>query len=72
MTYTVGTGFHGLSAAGMTSGLAAFGLGSMATGIAVIATIPVVTGVAGYFLDKKVRSALRKAIARNADGLDAE
>jgi len=68
----VAAGFHGLSAAGMTSGLAALGLGSMATGIAGVAAIPVTTGAAGYFLRRKVRSALRKAIARNADGSNTD
>ncbi len=38
----------GLSAAGMTSGLAALGGGAMLTGIGVVASIPIATGLAGY------------------------
>ena len=45
----------GLSAAGITSGLAAIG-GSMLGGIAVVATIPVVAGAAGYGLVKGIKA----------------
>ena len=45
----------GLSAAGITSGLAALGGGAMLTGIAVVAAIPVATGLAGYGLIKGIK-----------------
>jgi len=45
----------GLSAAGITSGLAALG-GSMLGGIAVVATIPVAAGFAGYGLVKGIKA----------------
>ena len=46
----------GLSAAGMTSGLAALGGGAMLGGIAVVATIPVAVGAAGYGLVKGIKA----------------
>ena len=49
----------------MTSGLAALGLGSMATGIGVVAAIPIGLGLASYGVVKAI-----KAIAR-ANKLDA-
>ena len=45
----------GLSAAGITSGLAALG-GTMLGGLAVIATIPVVVGAAGFGLVKGIKA----------------
>jgi ribosome-binding protein aMBF1 (putative translation factor) len=45
----------GLSAAGITSGLAAIG-GSMLGGLAVVATIPVAAGAAGYGLVKGIKA----------------
>ena len=45
----------GLSAAGITSGLAALG-GTMLGGLAVVATIPVVAGLAGYGLVKGIKA----------------
>lgn len=45
----------GLSAAGITSGLAAIGGGTMLGGLAVVATIPVVVGAAGYGLVKGIK-----------------
>lgn len=45
----------GLSAAGVTSGLAALGGGAMLGGLAVVATIPVVAGAAGYGLVKAIK-----------------
>jgi DNA-binding XRE family transcriptional regulator len=45
----------GLSAAGITSGLAAIG-GTMLGGLAVVATIPVVAGAAGYGLVKGIKA----------------
>lgn len=45
----------GLSAAGITSGLAALG-GSMLGGIAVVATIPIAAGFAGYGLVKGIKA----------------
>ena len=46
----------GLSAAGMTSGLAAIGGGTMLGGLAVVATIPVAAGVAGFGLVKGIKA----------------
>lgn len=46
----------GLSAAGITSGLAAIGGGTMLGGIAVVATIPVAVGFAGYGLVKGIKA----------------
>lgn len=46
----------GLSAAGMTSGLATLGLGSMATGIGVVAAIPIGVGLGGYGLVKGIKA----------------
>ena len=46
----------GLSAAGMTSGLAALGGGTMLGGLAVVATIPVAAGVAGFGLVKGIKA----------------
>ncbi len=45
----------GFSAAGITSGLAAIGGGAMLTGIAVVASIPVGTGLLGYGLIKGIK-----------------
>lgn len=48
----------GLSAAGITSGLATLGAivgGGMATGVAVVATIPIAAGAAGYGIIKGVK-----------------
>ncbi len=45
----------GLSAAGITSGLAAIGGGTMLGGIAVVASVPLVAGIAGYGLVKAVK-----------------
>ena len=48
----------GLSAAGITSGLAAIGAvvgGGMAAGVAVLATIPIAAGAAGYAIIKGVK-----------------
>jgi DNA-binding XRE family transcriptional regulator len=45
----------GFSAAGITSGLAALG-GSMLGGLAVVATIPVAAGAAGYSLVKGIKA----------------
>lgn len=49
------SGFAGLSAAGISSGLAAIG-GTMLGGLAVVATIPMVAGVAGYGLVKGIKA----------------
>ena len=46
----------GLSAAGITSGLAALGGGTMLGGLAVVATIPVAVGFAGYGLVKGIKA----------------
>lgn len=46
----------GLSAAGITSGIAAIGGGTMLAGIAVIAVIPVITGAAGYGVIKGIKA----------------
>lgn len=46
----------GLSASGITSGLAAIGGGSMFGGIAAIAAIPVAVGLAGYGLVKGIKA----------------
>jgi len=46
----------GLSAAGITSGLAAIGGGTMLGGLAVVATIPVAVGAAGYGLVKGIKA----------------
>ncbi len=46
----------GLSAAGITSGLAAIGGGAMIGGVAVVATIPLAIGGAGYGLIKAVKA----------------
>jgi hypothetical protein len=46
----------GLSAAGITSGLAAIGGGTMLAGIAVVAAIPVATGLAGFGLVKGIKA----------------
>ena len=51
-------GVSGLSAAGITSGLAALGTmvsGGMAAGIVVVAALPIVTGAAGYAIIKGVK-----------------
>jgi len=48
----------GLSAAGITSGLAALG-GSMLGGLAVVATLPVAVGAAGYGLVKGIKAICR-------------
>jgi hypothetical protein len=51
-------GFSGLSAAGITSGLAALGTvvsGGMAAGIIVAAAIPIAAGAAGYAIIKGVK-----------------
>ncbi len=45
----------GLSAAGVTSGLAALGGGAMATGLLTVAAIPVAAGAVGYGLVKFVK-----------------
>lgn len=45
----------GLSAAGITSGLAAIGGGAMLGGIAVVASIPIAVGAAGYGLVKGIK-----------------
>lgn len=50
----------GLSAAGITSGLAAIGCGTMLGGVAVVATIPLAVGGAGFGLIKGI-----KAICKN-------
>ncbi len=50
----------GLSAAGITSGLAALGGGAMVSGIAVVAAIPVLTGLAGYGLVKGIKKICEK------------
>ncbi len=46
----------GLSAAGITSGLAAIGGGTMLGGVAVVASIPVAMGAAGYGLIKGIKA----------------
>ncbi len=46
----------GLSVAGVTSGLAALGMGSLVAGVAVVATIPVAVGFAGYGLIKGIKA----------------
>ncbi|MHC4574281.1 MAG: helix-turn-helix domain-containing protein [Planctomycetota bacterium] len=46
----------GLSAAGITSGLAAIGGGAMLGGLAVVATIPIAAGAAGYGLVKGIKA----------------
>ena len=46
----------GLSAAGMTSGLAALGGGTMLGGLAVVATIPVAAGAVGFGLVKGIKA----------------
>lgn len=51
-------GISGLSATGMTSGLATLGAiagGGMATGIVVVAAIPVIAGLAGFGLIKYIK-----------------
>ncbi len=60
----------GISAAGMTSGLAALGAGTMLTGIGVVATIPVITGLAGYGLVKGIKKLCKvnKLSCRERDG----
>lgn len=49
-------GYAGLSAAGITSGLAAIGGGSMLGGIAVVAAIPAAVGLGGYGLVKGIKA----------------
>lgn len=46
----------GLSAAGITSGLATVGGGTMLAGIGVVASVPVLTGLAGYGLVKGIKA----------------
>jgi len=46
----------GFSAAGSTSGLAAIGGGTMLGGLAVVATIPVIAGAAGYGFVKGIKA----------------
>lgn len=59
----------GLSAAGIASGLAAIG-GSMLGGLAVVATIPVAVGFAGYGLVKGIKAicAANKLSCTDVDG----
>lgn len=59
----------GLSAAGITSGLAALGGGTMLGGLAVVATIPVAAGAAGYGLVKGIK-AICKANKLNCKEVD--
>jgi DNA-binding XRE family transcriptional regulator len=49
-------GVTGLSAAGITSGLAAIGGGAMLGGIAVVAAIPLAAGLAGYGVVKGIKA----------------
>lgn len=66
-----GLGTVGLSAAGMTSGLAAAGAivgGGMLAGIGVLAAPVAVLGVAGYAVAKKVKNAKRAAALGQAIG----
>jgi DNA-binding XRE family transcriptional regulator len=49
-------GYAGLSAAGITSGLAAIGGGSLLGGLAVIAAIPGAVGLGGYGLVKGIKA----------------
>jgi ribosome-binding protein aMBF1 (putative translation factor) len=72
-------GTAGLSAAGITSGLAAIG-GTMLGGLAVVAAIPVAVGLSGYGLVKGIQAivAANNLSAKEVDGryeivrLDAE
>ena len=61
----------GLSAAGITSGLAAVGGGAMIGGVAVIASIPLAVGGAGYGLIKGVK-AICKANRLNCKEVDGK
>ncbi|MDE2476586.1 MAG: helix-turn-helix transcriptional regulator [Alphaproteobacteria bacterium] len=49
------SGVAGLSAAGITSGLAALGGGTMLMGIGVVAALPLATGLAGYGLVQGIK-----------------
>ena len=50
----------GLSAAGITSGLAALGGGSMLGGVLVIGAVPLATGAVGYGIYKGVKHLRRR------------
>jgi hypothetical protein len=60
----------GLSAAGITSGLAAIGGGTMLAGLGVVASIPIMTGLAGYGLVKGLKAILdaNNLESREVDG----
>ena len=49
------SGVAGLSAAGVTSGLTAIGIGSLVGGLAIVATIPVAAGFSGFGLVKALQ-----------------
>ena len=59
----IGAAAHGSSAAAITSTLATIGMGSMATGIVVVATIPIITGLlalGGYKLYKNRKNKIKE------------
>lgn len=59
----IGVVAHGSSASAITSTLATIGMGSMATGVIVVAAIPVITGLialGGYKLYKNRKNKIKE------------
>ncbi len=69
VTLVAGLGYSGVSAAGLTSGLAALG-GTMIVGVAAVAVIPLGFGAAGY-LGLKGYKQLKQRRVRNSEKIDA-